>query len=213
MLVIFTNHPLKRRFIMKKLITVVVAALVSLSFAGVTIAADQAPAKKDQAKKPSVKREQIVTETATVEAVDQATRVVTLKGSKGNVFDIKAGDEVRNLAQVKAGDKVKVEFYQSLAIKVMAPGEAPGGVQETVVMDRAKVGEKPGGMVGNQVTITAKVEAIDKKKQTVTLKGPEGKTRVVKVENPANLINVKVGDDVVITLTEAVAISVKGVKK
>ena len=198
---------------MKKVIAIVAAALVSLSIAGMSIAADQAPAKKAPANKPSVKKEQIVTETATVQAVDQATRVVTLKGSKGNVFDIKAGDEVRNLAQVKVGDQVKVKYYQSLAVEVMAPGQGPGGVQEAVVMDRAKHGEKPGGMVGNQVTVTATVEAIDKKKQTVTLKGPEGKTRVVKVQDPKNLKNVKVGDDVVITLTEAVAISVEGVKK
>ena len=198
---------------MKKLIVVVAAALVSLSFAGMSIAADQAPAKKAPVKKPSIKKEQTVTETATVEAVDQATRVVTLKGSKGNVFDITAGEEVRNLAQVKAGDQVKVKYYQSLAIEVMAPGKAPGGRQEAVVMDRAKLGEKPGGMVGGQVTVTATVEAINKKKQTVTLKGPEGKTRVVKVQDPKNLKNVKVGDDVVITATEAVAISVEGAKK
>ena len=198
---------------MKKLIAFAAAVLVSLSFAGLSLAADQAPAKKATAKKPSVKKEQTVTETATVEAVDQTTRVVTLKGSQGNVFDITAGDEVRNLAQVQVGDKVKVKYYQSLAVEVMAPGKGPGGVQEAVVMDRAKLGEKPGGMVGNQVTVTAKVEAINKKKQTVTLKGPEGKTRVVKVENPKNLVNVKVGDDVVITLTEAVAISVEGVKQ
>jgi len=193
---------------MKKLIVVVAAALVSLSFAGISVAADQAPAKK-----PSVKKEQTITETATVEAVDQATRVVTLKGSKGNVFDITAGEEVRNLAQVNVGDQVKVKYYQSLAIEVMAPGKAPGGRQEAVVMDRAKLGEKPGGMVGGQVTVTATVKAIDKKKQTVTLKGPEGKSRVVKVQDPKNLKNVKVGDDVVITLTEAVAISVEGAKK
>ena len=198
---------------MKKVTALVAAALVSLSFAAMSLAADQAPAKKESTKKPSVKKEQTITETATVEAVDQATRIVTLKGSKGNVFDIKAGDEVRNLAQVKAGDQVKVKYYQSLAIEVMAPGKGPGGVQEAVVMDRAKLGEKPGGMIGGQITVTAKVDAIDKKKQTVTLKGPEGKTRVVKVKDPKNLVNVKVGDDVVITLTEAVAIAVEGLKK
>jgi len=198
---------------MKKIIAVVAAVLVSVTLSGMSISADQATVKKDTVKKPSVKKEQIVSETATVQAVDQATRVVTLKGSKGNVFDLKAGEEVRNLVQVKVGDQVKVKFYQSLAVEVMAPGKAPGGVQETVVMDRAKPGEKPAGMVGGQVTVTATVDAIDKKKQTVTLKGPEGKTRVVKVANPTNLKNVKVGDDVVITLTEAVAISVEGVKK
>jgi len=110
----FTTYPNERNVIMKKLIAIVAAVLVSLSFAGLSIAADQAPAKKATAKKPSVKKEQIITETATVEAVDQATRVVTLKGSKGNVFDIKAGEEVRNLVQVKVGDQVKVKYYQRL---------------------------------------------------------------------------------------------------
>jgi hypothetical protein len=198
---------------MKKALALVVAALVSLTIAGVSIAADQAPVKKEQAKKPSIKKEQIISETVTVQAVDLATRVLTMKGSKGNVFDLKAGEEVRNLAQVKVGDQVTVKFFQSLAIDVMAAGKAPGGRQEAVVMDRAKLGEKPGGVIGGQVTVTATVEALDKKKQTVTLKGPEGKTQVVKVQNPANLKNVKVGDEVVITLTEAVAISVEGMKK
>jgi hypothetical protein len=198
---------------MKKVFALAAAALVSLTIAGVSLAADQAPVKKEPAKKPSIKKEQTISETATVEAIDLSTRVLTLKGSKGNVFDLKAGEEVRNLPQVKVGDQVKVKFYQSLAIDVMAAGKAPGGVQEAVVMDRAKPGEKPAGMIGSQVTVTATVEALDKKKQTVTLKGPEGKTKVVKVANPANLKNVKVGDEVVITLTEAVAISVEGMKK
>lgn len=196
-----------------KNVFVAAAVLVSLTIAGVSLADDQAPAKKEPAKKPSIRKEQTVSETATVEAVDLTTRVLTLKGSKGNVFDLKAGEEVRNLAQVKVGDQIKVKFYQSLAIDVMAAGKAPGGRQESVVMDRAKQGEKPAGMIGSQVTVTATVEAIDRKKHTVTLKGPEGKTKVVKAANPANLKNVKVGDEVVITLTEAVAISVESMKK
>jgi ribosomal 50S subunit-recycling heat shock protein len=198
---------------MKKVFITAAAVLVSLTITGVSLAADQAPAKKEPAKKPSIRKEQTISETATVEAVDLTTRVLTLKGSKGNVFDLKAGEEVRNLPQVKVGDQVKVKFYQSLAVDVMAAGKAPGGVQEAVVMDRAKLGDKPGGMIGSQVTMTATVEAIDKKNQTVTLKGPEGRTKVVKVQNPKNLKNVKVGDEVVITLTEAVAISVEEMKK
>jgi hypothetical protein len=42
--------------------------------------------------------------TAQVQAVDLAKRIVTLKGPEGNVFDVKVGDEVRNLPQVKVGD-------------------------------------------------------------------------------------------------------------
>jgi hypothetical protein len=42
-----------------------------------------------------------------------------------------------------------------------------------------------------------------------TLRGPEGKVVDVKVRNPKNLENVKEGDQVVITYTEAVAVSVE----
>ena len=59
----------------------------------------------------------------------------------------------------------------------------------------------------------ATVEAIDKTTQHVTLKGPEGNTVEVKVKNPKNLEGVKVGDEVAITYTEAMAISVEKPKK
>ena len=63
------------------------------------------------------------------------------------------------------------------------------------------------------MTVTATVEALDKKNQTVTLKGPEGKSVTVKVKDPKNMENVNVGDEVVITYSEALAISVKPTKK
>ena len=196
---------------MKKMIVVVAAALFALSFAGMSLADEQVLITKGSANKPSIEKERLVSETATVQGVDLATRIVTLKGPKGKVFDVKAGDEVRNLEQVKVGDQVKAEYYQSIAVEVLTPGQAPGGIQASVELDRAKLGEKPAGIIGRQLTVTAKVEAINKTEMFVTLKGPEGKTLDVKVTDPKNLENVNVGDEVVITLTEAVAISVEGV--
>jgi hypothetical protein len=63
------------------------------------------------------------------------------------------------------------------------------------------------------VTVTGTIEAIDAKKKRVTLKGPEGKTQEIKVKDPKNLKNVKVGDQVVLTYTEALAVSVEPAKK
>ena len=76
-------------------------------------------------------------------------------------------------------------------------------------MATAKPGERPAGVVVNTVTVTTTIENINKKDQTVTLKGPQGNTEVVKVRNPQNLEKVKVGDEVVITYTQALAISVE----
>ena len=110
------------------------------------------------------------------------------------------------------GDLVKVQYYESLAFEVTKPGQA-GGAGATAGVASAKPGEKPAGIAAGQVTVTATVEAIDAKKNRVTLKGPEGKTQEIKVKDPKNLVNVKVGDQVVLTYTEALAISVEPAKK
>jgi len=197
---------------MKKLLVFVAVVIFALSFAGMVGAQEQKAASASAGKKPSVYKEKVVTGRATVEAIDLEKRIVTLKREDGSVFDLAVGKEVRNLPQVKVGDEVVVKYYQSIAVQVTKPEAAEGSeVKETVA--RAKPGEKPAGVVAKQVTVTATVEKIDKKKMIATLKGPEGKVVDVKVQNPKNLENVNVGDQVVITYTEAVAVSVEKPKK
>ena len=161
------------------------------------------------AEKPGqVVEESVVTAQARVLKVDQKDRVVTLHNAEGETFDVKVGEEVRNLPQVKKGDDVVVTYYESLAITLRKPGEAmPGvGVADTGV--RAKPGEKPGAAVGQQTTITATVVGLDKKKGTVTLKGPRGNVKTITAREPKRLEPVKVGDLIEVVYTEAVAISV-----
>jgi len=47
----------------------------------------------------------------------------------------------------------------------------------------------------------------------VTLKMTDGKFKTVKIQDKKNLENVKVGDEVVITVTETLAVAVKPAKK
>jgi hypothetical protein len=195
---------------MKKFVVFVVAVFFGLSISGLVFAGEKAPAME---KPLSVKKERLVTATATVEAIDLQKRVVTLKGPEGNVFDVTVGKEARNLPQVKVGDLVKVKYYESIALRLVKPGEGVAGIQETEVLGRAKKGEKPGGLTASEVTLTATITAIDKKKHMVTLKGPKGKSVTVKAENPKNLAKVKVGDEVEVTYTEALAISVEEAKR
>lgn len=161
---------------------------------------------------PKVLKENMKTVTATVESIDLATRAVTLKGPDGKVMGLKVSEEVKNLPQVKVGDKVTVTYYESIAAQIIKPGTGPASAAQQAVAT-AKPGEKPAGAMVQQVTVIATVEAIDKTTQHVTLKGPEGKTVEVKVKNPKNLEGVKVGDEVAITYTEAMAISVEKPKK
>jgi hypothetical protein len=146
--------------------------------------------------------------TATVVAIDLKKRIVTLKDSQGDVRDMKVGKEAVNLPQVKVGDIVTIKFLESIAVEVIKPGTAAGAGATTTIV-RAKPGEMPGGMITRQSAMTATVKALDKEAGTISLTGPNGKTVKVKVIDPENLDKVNVGDELMITFTEAEAISVE----
>lgn len=173
---------------------------------------EAAPAPKAAVNEPlpsGMVGENLVTATATVKAVNQKTRMVTLKRSDGSEIKFKAGEEVRNLAQVEVGDEVKVSYYESLAFEVKKAGEGTPGATVAEGAGRAPLGEKPGAAAGRVTTITTTIAEIDKAAGTVTLKMPDGELNTVKARNPDNLNRVAVGDLVDITYTEAIGISVE----
>jgi hypothetical protein len=152
----------------------------------------------------------LVTLSATVAAINQDTREVTLKGADGKETTIKVGDEVQNLSQVKVGDEVQVSYYESVNVEVLGPDQAAPQAADISTLETAPPGQKPAGTMGSELSVVATIEAINKDRETVTLKGPAGNTKTVKVRNPANLEKVAVGDQVLITLSQAVAVNVTG---
>jgi hypothetical protein len=189
---------------MKRNVMVGLALVVGLSF-GVGACATSP-------QKTTVEKSSLVTLKATVQAIDQATRVVTLKGPKGDTVTFKADDAVRNLSQVGVGDEVQVNYYESLVMRVLKPEEAAIN-EASAGAARAKAGEMPAGVGAQQVTVTVSIEAIDKAKGTVTFKGPAGNVTTIRAADPKNLDLIKVGDRVAITYSEALAISVEKIKK
>ena len=192
----------------------VAVALMTLAFLpAAALGADRAPARTTAQAQPkdggapAVARARTVTIHATVSAVDKDKQTVTLKGPKGNSVTIQVRDP-KKLEAISVGDPVIAKYYESLAFEVKKAGSATPGATTQESVATSKPGETPAGMVGRQITVTATITAIDKKAQTVTIKGPEGNTETVKARNPKNLDKVKVGDLVEITYTQALALSI-----
>ena len=150
--------------------------------------------------------------TATVTAIDAATRDVTLKGPQGREMTITAGPEVKNFAQIKVGDQVKVKYVEALTLELKKGSTAPVARTDTAAAGAAKPGERPAGAVGRQVTVMAEVVALDPAKQVVTLRGPK-RTLDLKVADPEQFKRIAKGDRVEATYTEALAIAVEPAKK
>jgi hypothetical protein len=152
---------------------------------------------------------QVVKATATVEAVDPATRTVKLKLPSGETRSVVAGDEVRNFDQIKVGDKLTVQYVEALTIELKKGGKAVVGRTETSSMERSAPGQKPGGIAKREVTAVADVVAVDEKKKIVSVKNGKGEIIDLNVRDPEQLKLVKKGDQVQATYTEAVALSLE----
>ncbi len=183
------------------------AMILATVVASAAVAQYQAP--QQAGGKPGGVVTEVVVVKATVEAIDYKTRTVTLKGPQGNTMTFKVDKSVKNFDQVKQGDQLVLEVYDSVALFVRKGGEPPIAAQMGLV-EVAPRGKKPAGVVVETTEITASVEAIDYKARTVTLKGPQGNVRTIKVDpSVKNFDNVKKGDQIVLRHTEAVVVSVQ----
>jgi len=146
--------------------------------------------------------------TATVTAVDAATRRVTLSTADGNKTIFKAGPEVANFEQIQVGDQVKATLVEQVIVFVRKDGE-PASDGESAAVALAPLGDKPGMLLANTVEVTAKVEAIDLDHRKATLRFPDGHAQIFSVRKDVDMTKGKIGDDVVIRTTEAMAITVE----
>ena len=151
----------------------------------------------------------VVVISAQVVGINMVTRTLTLKGPRGNFEEVVAGDEVKNFSQIMLGDFVVVRYAEALTLELRKTKGESGNVSVNKGAARAMPGERPAVAGAGQITAIATVTAVDKKKSTITLKGPMGKVVTLPVQNPDQFKVVKKGDQVEVTYTEALALSVE----
>ena len=148
-----------------------------------------------------------VTAVATVEAINQETREVTLRKEDGEQVTLVVGPEARNLPQVERGDRVTVTYEVGLLVGVGPPGAEPVRVEDTQVA-RTPLVARPGGTIRQTTAVTATILAIDPATRMVTLQGPR-QTVELMVAPDIDLSKVKVGERLGVVYAESVALTVE----
>ena len=146
---------------------------------------------------------------ATVVAIDVPGRLVTLRGPEGKPFTVQTSEEVRNLPQIEVGDRVVVSYYEAIAAEMAKPGQEASA---SATATRAPAGAKPEAKLAQEVTATVKIAALDLATHTVSFTDPDGLAQTIAVQDPKMrgfIERLKVGDEVAVTYTEALAISVE----
>jgi hypothetical protein len=149
--------------------------------------------------------------TGTVAAVDLPNRLVSLRNAAGEYVTVKARSDVRNLAQVRVGDRVSVGYFEGIAAEVKPVDKAVKRDDKSVTTARAPLGERPAGAVAQTLIATVKIEGVDTTRHTVTFRRQDGLLSTLAVQRPESrefIRQLKVGDEMEVTYTQAVAIAV-----
>jgi hypothetical protein len=54
-----------------------------------------------------------------VESIDHSGRILSIRGPEGNVLAVKVDDEVQGLDKLEKGDRISVEYTESLAMRMI----------------------------------------------------------------------------------------------
>jgi DcaP outer membrane protein len=172
------------------------AAVVAVLLIGPSAALAQQPASRTEE----------VSASFTIEAIDHASRVVTLRNKAGLLEEVYCGPEVQRFDQLKVGDVVTFRYYETLVTALSRPGapSTTAASSSTVTRDPGA----PGGSIARQTTATVTLEAIDPKTPSVTVRTASGGRSTFRVQNAKNLEGYNVGDQVSVTYTRGLAVSV-----
>lgn len=169
------------------------------------------PAHADQpsSQTPTRTMSKRISTTATVEKIDPEKRDLTLRDDEGSQFTVRAPSSVK-LDQLHEGDRLKVDYYQALAVSLKrGAAGAPARGESSITEHTA--GTMPGGVVAHRITGTVDVINVDRARNRLMVRRPNGATDSIDVSDPAmqaELASVHPGDRIQATYTEATAIKV-----
>ena len=129
-----------------------------------------------------------------------------LKEFRGNgvTYEITDG---RNSSGVKVGEHVTARYYETVTIRSRKPGETVGLASVTEAIPVAKLGEPFRGGFTRELKIGASIEAFGRSRKQLIFRTVRGTSQALAIGDTSELQGLKVGEQVVITLTQAMSVS------
>jgi hypothetical protein len=147
--------------------------------------------------------------TGTITDIDYSNREVTLQDPQGRIETFVVDKRVQRLNEAKVGDKVTVDYYLGFDAEVRKPTAEEEQNPLVVLKTASKAGPEanPAASGVRRIRAAVTIEGLDRRAETVTVKGPQGRYYVARVADPSRLEQVHIGETIVMTFTEAAAVS------
>jgi uncharacterized protein YuzE len=154
-------------------------------------------------------RSETVSSVGVVREIEPDTRRFTVRAD-GQILTLRATDQVKNFDQLAVGDKIRVEYQESVAVGMALPEDDGAPVGASFVAT-AEEGDKPGVAAIEILSGVVEFVSYDPKTKIATLKLQDGTVAVVEVarEMRGFAKSRQPGDLIEITFQRATAITVE----
>jgi Cu/Ag efflux protein CusF len=164
------------------------------------------------AQQPSVSQSQLTSTTVTIQAIDAATRILTVRLENGEVDSFEVGPQVVRFNELKVGDRIRASYLESVVLELRKPGEASKPPADTLAGGTATTAKPPAAGVARRQTTTVTVLKVDQAAPSLTVQTADGRTVTRKVADKNAIANVKAGDRIDVTYTQALVANVEPAK-
>jgi hypothetical protein len=146
---------------------------------------------------------------ATVVAVDPATRRIDLATASGERLSLTATPDMRNFDQIEPGDIATMQMFGSISVRV-ADATAPNQTDTFAMIGRAPEGDRPGSIIGSVTMATVTFVSYDPGSFDAEIILPSGERRVVPVQPGMRSFAAARtrGERIEVTISDAVALFV-----
>lgn len=153
-------------------------------------------------------REESLSLTGTVTAIDKPSRRLTVEGPDRTVV-YRVSDEARNFDQVEVGDRITLDYFESVAV-TMADTDDSGEPLVDVFGARAAPGQRPGALGATVGTVVVDFIDYDPRTYMARIRTPEGEVVPVMVaEELRRFVSTRQpGDRIIVAVEQAVAVEV-----
>ncbi len=198
------NHTLKK--IKMKTFRIYALAVVALILFSTNAFAQE----NKERRAPREKSEQ-VTMQGTVSAINKETREITLMSKEGGLVTLTAGEEIERFDEIAVDDVLQFDYYTYIKAEFREPTaeELAEPLQMMAEGGKAPEGMDPAAVIGAIAKAVVTIEVINRPNMVVTVKGPNGNYVSIPVEDENLITELKIGEVLILTYAEAMAVSLE----
>ncbi|MEL7044230.1 MAG: hypothetical protein AAGL66_04320 [Pseudomonadota bacterium] len=148
---------------------------------------------------------------ANVIDVNLESRELVLELPTGEQLTTVVDPAVQRLDEVEIGDSIVVTYLAALAAELRAPTEEELANPWVEGVDAGIAGadEAPGGAVITAVRAVCTIEGMNRILGTVMILDSRGKTHIIRDVQPERIESLRIGQSVVMTFTQAMAVGIE----